>query len=96
MASAILEGLLPGPLAVTPALGAGTNKAQVRLVHTYVLSRNLLTRDTELQGVFIEMFLTAALILSVAMLAAEKHSSTMLAPIGIGLTLFAGHLVGVV
>lgn len=28
VASAILEGLLPGPLAVTPGLGAGTNRAQ--------------------------------------------------------------------
>ncbi|CEL63037.1 Aquaporin-1 OS=Saccharomyces cerevisiae (strain Lalvin EC1118 / Prise de mousse) GN=AQY1 PE=2 SV=1 [Rhizoctonia solani AG-1 IB] len=48
------------------------------------------------QAVFIEAFLTAALVLAVLMLAAEKHKSTPFAPIGIGLTLFACHLWGVV
>ncbi|KAI0787741.1 aquaporin-like protein [Fomes fomentarius] len=44
------------------------------------------------QGVFIEMFITSALVLAVLMLAAEKHSATPFAPIGIGLTLFVCHL----
>ncbi|EMD31295.1 hypothetical protein CERSUDRAFT_119849 [Gelatoporia subvermispora B] len=44
------------------------------------------------QGVFIEMFITAILVLAVLMLAAEKHFTTPFAPIGIGLTLFACHL----
>ncbi|KDN39551.1 hypothetical protein RSAG8_08707, partial [Rhizoctonia solani AG-8 WAC10335] len=48
------------------------------------------------QAVFIEAFLTCALVLAVLMLAAEKHRSTPFAPIGIGLTLFACHLWGVV
>ncbi|KAG8844571.1 Aquaporin-4 [Tulasnella sp. 330] len=48
------------------------------------------------QAVFVEMFITAALVLSVLMLAAEKHRSTPFAPIGIGLTLFACHLFAVV
>jgi len=48
------------------------------------------------QAVFIEAFLTAALVLAVLMLAAEKHRSTPFAPIGIGLTLFACHLFGVI
>ncbi|KAF9223326.1 aquaporin-like protein, partial [Gyrodon lividus] len=47
------------------------------------------------QGVFIEMFITAALVVSVLMLAAEKHSATPFAPVGIGLTLFVGHLFAV-
>jgi len=47
------------------------------------------------QGVFIEMFITAALVISILMLAAEKHEATPFAPIGIGLTLFAGHLFAV-
>ncbi|KAF8135138.1 aquaporin-like protein [Boletus edulis] len=47
------------------------------------------------QGVFIEMFITAALVIAVLMLAAEKHSTTPFAPIGIGLTLFVGHLFAV-
>ncbi|GAA95792.1 uncharacterized protein L969DRAFT_50253 [Mixia osmundae IAM 14324] len=74
-ASAILDGLLPGPLAVTPALGAGTSNAQ---------------------GVWIEAFITAALCLVVMFLAVEKHATTPLAPVGIGLTLFASHLWAVV
>ena len=41
------------------------------------------------------MFLTAQLVLSVFMLAVEKHKATFLAPVGIGLTLFVDHLVGV-
>ncbi|KAG9122364.1 hypothetical protein FRC07_001307 [Ceratobasidium sp. 392] len=48
------------------------------------------------QAVFIEAFLTAALVFSVLILAAEKQPSTPFAPICIGLTLFAGHLWGVI
>lgn len=47
------------------------------------------------QGLFLEMFLTAMLIFAVLMLAAEKHKATYLAPIGIGLTLFACEMFGV-
>ncbi|KAL4256842.1 MIP/aquaporin family protein [Pleurotus pulmonarius] len=47
------------------------------------------------QGVFIEMLITAALVLSVLMLAAEKHVATPFAPVGVGLTLFVGHLFAV-
>jgi aquaporin related protein len=47
------------------------------------------------QGVFIEMFLTSLLVFTIFMLAAEKHKSTFLAPIGIGLALFVAELVGV-
>ncbi|KAF9501346.1 hypothetical protein BDN71DRAFT_1438863 [Pleurotus eryngii] len=41
------------------------------------------------------MFITAALVLSVLILAAEKHVATLFAPVGVGLTLFAGHLFAV-
>ncbi|KAF8071576.1 putative aquaporin 1 [Lyophyllum atratum] len=47
------------------------------------------------QGIFIEMFITSALVLSVLMLAAEKHQATAFAPVGIGLTLFSCHLFAV-
>lgn len=40
--------------------------------------------------------MTAILVLTVILLAAEKHKSTYLAPVGIGLTLLACHLFGVV
>lgn len=34
------------------------------------------------QGVFIEMFLTAQLVFTIFMLAAEKHRGTFIAPVG--------------
>lgn len=46
------------------------------------------------QGLFIEMFLTAELLITVLMLAAEKSKATYLAPIGIGLSLFVAELTG--
>ena len=48
-ASAILDGLTPGALAVNVSLGEGTSRTQ---------------------GLFIEMFVTAALVLSILMTAA--------------------------
>lgn len=46
------------------------------------------------QGLFIEMFLTAMLVFTIFMLAAEKHKGTFMAPIGIGLALFVAELTG--
>ncbi|KAK6425951.1 Aquaporin-1, partial [Oleoguttula sp. CCFEE 5521] len=43
----------------------------------------------------IEMFLTAELVFTIFMLAAEKHKGTFLAPVGIGLSLFIAELSGV-
>lgn len=40
------------------------------------------------KGLFLEMFLTAELVFTIIMLAAEKHKSTYIAPMGIGLALF--------
>jgi aquaporin related protein len=51
IAAAIIDGLTPGPLAVSVALGGGTSRTQ---------------------GLFIEMFTTSALVLSVLMLAAGQ------------------------
>ncbi|KAF2418946.1 aquaporin-like protein [Tothia fuscella] len=47
------------------------------------------------QGLFIEMMLTAQLIFTIFMLAAEKHKGTFIAPVGIGLSLFVAELTGV-
>lgn len=47
------------------------------------------------RGLFIEMFLTAQLVFTIFMLAAEKHKATFIAPIGIGLSLFIAELMGV-
>ncbi|KAJ5624810.1 hypothetical protein N7510_001119 [Penicillium lagena] len=46
------------------------------------------------QGLFIEMFLTAQLVLVIIMLAVVKHKSTFLAPVGIGLAFFVCEMVG--
>lgn len=55
-----------------------------------------LTNGTSVvRGLFIEMFLTAELVFSIFMLAAEKHRATFLAPVGIGLSLFIAELAGV-
>ncbi|KAH8667496.1 aquaporin-like protein [Tricladium varicosporioides] len=48
-----------------------------------------------IQGLFIEMFLTAELVFTIFMLAAEKHKGTFIAPVGIGLSLFIAELTGV-
>ena len=47
------------------------------------------------RGLFIEMFLTAELVFTIFMLAAEKHKATFIAPVGIGLALFIAELPGV-
>ncbi|EDU40749.1 aquaporin-2 [Pyrenophora tritici-repentis Pt-1C-BFP] len=46
-------------------------------------------------SLFIEMFLTAQLVFTIFMLAAEKHKGTFIAPVGIGLALFITELSGV-
>jgi aquaporin related protein len=82
---------------VAQLVGAIAASAVVRGLTSAELSVNTtLSQRTGLaQGVFIEMFITSALVLSVLMLAAEKHQATAFAPIGIGLTLFACHLFAV-
>lgn len=46
------------------------------------------------QGVVIEMILTAQLVFTIFMLAAEKHTGNFIAPVGIGLSLFVAELTG--
>ena len=58
-------------------------------------TETILNTDTSIvRGLFIEMFLTALLIFTIFMLAAEKHRGTFIAPIGIGLALLVAHLAG--
>ncbi|KAK8136698.1 aquaporin [Apiospora sp. TS-2023a] len=56
---------------------------------------NLGGGTTVVQGMFIEMFLTAELVFAIFMLAAEKHKATFIAPVGIGISLFIAELLGV-
>ncbi|RKF72206.1 Aquaporin-1 [Golovinomyces cichoracearum] len=46
------------------------------------------THTTTIQGLILEIILTATLVLTVFLLAVEKHRTTPLAPLGIGLVLF--------
>ncbi|KAH7313449.1 aquaporin-like protein [Stachybotrys elegans] len=56
---------------------------------------NRLANGTNIaQGLFLEMFLTAQLVLTVYFLAVEKHRGTFLAPVGIGISVFSAHLAG--
>lgn len=52
------------------------------------------TTTTIAQAVIIEMILTAMLVFTIFMLAAEKHIGNFIAPIGIGLALFVAELTG--
>lgn len=57
--------------------------------------RTTLSAETSVvRGLFIEMFLTAQLVFCIFMLAAEKHRSTFIAPVGIGLALFVAEMAG--
>jgi aquaporin related protein len=60
-----------------------------------LLVANKLSSGTSIsRGLFIEMFLTAQLVITVYFLAVEKHRSTFLAPLGIGLAVFIAHICG--
>lgn len=49
---------------------------------------------TILQGLFLEMLLTAELVMTIIMLAVEKSRTSFMAPLAIGLALFIAHLIG--
>ncbi|KND89365.1 Aquaporin-1 [Tolypocladium ophioglossoides CBS 100239] len=56
---------------------------------------NKLSNGTNIpQGLFLEMFLTSQLVLTVYFLAVEKHRATFLAPVGIGISVFIAHIAG--
>jgi aquaporin rerated protein, other eukaryote len=83
-AAALIQCLIPGPLRVSTRLGGGIS-----------ISQGKRTWSSLIVGLFLEMFVTALLILMIFMLAVEKTKSTFVAPVGIGLTLFVGHLAAV-
>ena len=58
------------------------------------LSTTLGGGTTVAQAVVIEMILTAQLVFTIFMLAAEKHTGNFIAPVGIGLSLFVAELTG--
>lgn len=77
-AAAVIDALTPGTLNVNTKLLDNNNT---------VLGMSLA------QGLFMEMLMTAQLVFTVFMLAAEKHRATFIAPVGIGLSLFIGELM---
>lgn len=49
---------------------------------------------TVIQGLVIEVILTAELVMTIIMLAVEKSRTSYIAPFAIGLALFIAHLIG--
>ncbi|GAA5916986.1 hypothetical protein JCM6882_005083 [Rhodosporidiobolus microsporus] len=84
-------------LTVAQILGGITGAAIIQALLPGTLNvRTLLSSGTSVvRGLFIEMFLTSLLMITILLLAAEKHKATFLAPIGIGLALFVAELLGV-
>ncbi|BFZ55176.1 Aquaporin-1 [Savitreella phatthalungensis] len=84
-------------LTISEILGGMTAAAIVQALlpgPQYVTTR-LADNMSVTRGLFLEMFLTAMLMLTIFLLAAEKSRATFLAPIGIGLALFIAELGGV-
>ncbi|GAA6005953.1 hypothetical protein JCM11491_004071 [Sporobolomyces phaffii] len=84
-------------LTVSQVLGGITGAAIIQVILPGTLNvRTTLTPGMSVaRGLFLEMFLTAMLMLAILLLAAEKSKATFLAPIGIGLALFIAELLGV-
>jgi aquaporin related protein len=85
-----------GLLVISQMLGGMVSAAIVSCVFPGPLSvTTTLGGGTSIaRGLFIEMFLTAQLVFTIFMLAAEKHKATFIAPVGIGLALFIVELSG--
>jgi len=97
----VITGTLPalrGALLFPPQILGGMCAAAVVSVlfpGTLAVETTLTNGTSIAQGLFIEMFLTAELVFTVLMLAAEKSKATFIAPVGIGLALFVSELAGV-
>lgn len=84
-------------LSISQCLGGITAAALIQCIlpgPLYITTR-LGTGMSRTRGCFLEAFLTAMLMLTIFLLAAEKSKTTFLAPVGIGLALFITQLVGV-
>ena len=82
---------------VAQILGATAASAVVAVLFAQPLnvSTTLGGEVSTAQGFFIEAFLTAELVFTIIMLAAERHKGTFMAPFAIGLSLFICELTGV-
>ncbi|TWU70573.1 hypothetical protein ED733_001327, partial [Metarhizium rileyi] len=89
-----LRGILIIPTQLVAAIAAAA-VVDGLLPGPLTVTNSLGNGTSKAQGVFLEMFLTAQLVLTVYFLAVEKHKATYLAPIGIGIAVFIAHIVGV-
>lgn len=85
-----------GLIFISQIIGAITAAGIVAVMYPGQLNvrTSLGAGTTKTQGLFIEMFLTAMLVFTIFMLAAEKSKATFVAPVGIGLSLFIAELAG--
>ena len=96
----VITGTLPavrGALLLIPQMLGGICAAALVLCMfpgPLTVQTTLNNGTSIVQGLFIEMFLTAELVFAVLMLAAEKTKATFIAPVGIGLALFVSELAG--
>lgn len=90
----VIRGLVLIPSQLVAAICAGA-LVEAMFPGNIASANTLLNPGTSIaQGVFLEMFFTAQLIIVVFMLAQEKSRDTFLAPVGIGLTLFVIEIPG--
>lgn len=84
-------------VAISQVLGSIAASAVVYAIFPgrLAVETSLSSGTTVWQGFLVELFLTFQLLVSIFMLAGEKHAATFMAPIGIGLTLFIAELSGV-
>jgi aquaporin rerated protein, other eukaryote len=90
----LIRGILVIPAQIVGAIAASL-VVKAMFPGPLAVTTTLSSGTTPVQGMFIEMMLTAQLVFTILMLAVEKHRATFLAPLGIGLSLFTAEMAGV-
>ncbi|KAM0706034.1 hypothetical protein Q7P35_007394 [Cladosporium inversicolor] len=90
-----MRGLVLFPAQILGAMSAAGVVSCIIPADIAIVQTTLAPNVNVAQGLFLEMFLTAHLIFTILMLAAEKSKDTFIAPIGIGLSLFVVEIAGV-
>ncbi|KAM0712123.1 hypothetical protein Q7P37_011217 [Cladosporium fusiforme] len=89
------RGLVLFPVQILGGIVAAAVASAIIPVDINITQTRLAPDMNVAQGLFLEMFLTAHLIFTILMLAAEKSKDTFIAPIGIGISLFVVEFAGV-
>ncbi|KAK6431549.1 hypothetical protein LTR95_012287 [Oleoguttula sp. CCFEE 5521] len=90
-----VRGLVLFPVQVISAMCAAAVVKGIVPGDIAITQTTLNPAMTVAQGFFLEMFLTAQLVFTILILAAEKSKDTFIAPIGIGISLFVIEIAGV-